>query len=329
VPRPMRTVGALAILALLLAACTASSGSPAPSADPDSSEGASIPPSDAAAASASATDPASASQSSGAAPTAERFAPDVISTDAEEYRISFSPDGGTALFARGDGFFPQTRQATIYEVTRDGQGWGEPAVAPFSGEFPDIDPWFSPDGDSVIFSSIRPVDGTSRRDAELFRVDRTESGWSDPVHLASLGSDGDELGASVASDGTIVFASDRTGTSSGWDLYVASPGEGGQFGEPEPIDALNTPGWEFNPAIAADGTALVFTSINRAGGSGLGDLFLAERQGDAWAEFGALRTNSSADEYHASWSADGVELLFVRRGGNGDLFAVPWDDARP
>jgi Tol biopolymer transport system component len=325
VPRPTHTLrGAVPVVALLLAACGSSSGSPGGSAEPPATDRASIGPSIAASASASApTEPPAI------APTAERFAPDVVSTDAEEYRISFSPDGATALFARGDGFFPQTRQATIYEVTLEDGTWSEPEVAAFSGEFPDIDPWFSPDGERVYFSSIRPVEGASRTDAELFRVDRTDSGWSDPVHLASLGSEADELGASVASDGTIVFASDRNGASTGWDLFAASADEDGQFGTPEPMGALNTPAWEFNPAISGDGSELVFTSINREGGAGLGDLFLAKRDGDGWTEVGPLRTNSAADEYHASWSADATQLLFVRRTGQGDLFAVRWDDARP
>ena len=319
--RLVRTaLGALLLAALPLTACNSSPGPSTGSAAPEPTDGPSNAPS------ASAT----AAPSASTIPLAvDRFAPGVVSTDDEEYRISFSPDGTTALFARGDGFFPQTREAAIFQSMLEDDGWTEPTVASFSGEYPDIDPWFSPDGASVYFSSIRPVDGTPRNDVELFRVDRTEAGWSDPVHLASLGSEADELGASVASDGTIVFASDRNGSSTGWDLFTAGVGPDGSHGEPEEIGQLNTPGWEFNPAISADGSAMVFTSIGRDGGSGLGDLFLADRAGDAWTEIGPLRTNSGADEYHASWSADGSRLYFVRRAGNGDLFAVSWDEAAP
>jgi Tol biopolymer transport system component len=321
VSRSARTaLGALLLAALPLAACSSAPRSTPGSVIPDPSEGVSVAPS---------TSTATAPDESGAPLAIERFAADVVSTDDEEYRISFAADGTTALFARGDGFFPQTRDATIYETRRDGETWTEPSVASFSGAFPDIDPWFSPDGTSVYFSSIRPVDGTPRDDAELFRVDRTETGWSEPVHLASLGSDGDELGASVSSDGTIVFASDRNGSSSGWDLFAAAPGADGSYGEPEEISQLNTANWEFNPAVSADGSLMVFTSIGRDGGSGLGDLFLAERNGGAWSEVGPLRTNSGADEYHASWSADERELLFVRRAGDGDLFTVSWEAAVP
>jgi Tol biopolymer transport system component len=252
----------------------------------------------------------------------------VISTDDEEYRISFTADGLRAYFARSSAFFPQARQATIYESTWVDGAWTEPVVVTFSGTHPDIDPWVAPDGQSLVFSSIRPTGGESRRDAELFRVDRVGDGWSDPVHLAELGSASDELGATVAGDGTIVFASDRPGGSGGWDLFAASPTDEG-YAEPEPIRALNSPIWEFNPAIDASGGTLVFTSIGRDGGSGLGDLFVATRSGSGWSEARPLTVNTSADEYHPSLAPDGRTLYFVRRTTQGDLVSAPWAEAAP
>lgn len=257
------------------------------------------------------------------APPAAVFEEGVVSTRAEEWRISFTPDGGTAYFARSEGFFPQTRDATIMETTLIDGTWSEPVVAPFSGEFPDIDPWVSPDGARIYFSSIRPVDGEPRRDAELFRVDREADGWSEPVHLAALGSELDELGLSVAADGSAIFASDRPGGEGGWDLYAAVT-DSDTFAAPEPVAELNSPIWEFNPAVDATGTTLIFTSINRPGGVGLGDLFASARDGDAWSEAKPLSLNTLADEYHASLSPDGSTLYFVRRSGAGDLYEIDW-----
>lgn len=251
----------------------------------------------------------------------------ILSTDDEEYRIAFAPDGQTAYFARGAGFFPQSREATIYEATLVDGEWTDPTVAAFSGTYPDLDPWVSPDGTSVYFSSIRPVGDEERTDVELFRVDRVEGGWSEPVHLAPLGSESDELGASLSDDGTLWFASDRTGGSGGWDLYRAAP-SGDGFGTPEPIGGINSSVWEFNPAIDAAGTTIVFTSISRPGGSGLGDLFVSTFDGDNWAEALPLAINTPADEYHPSRSPDGETLFFVRRTTDGDLYEVPWSAAQ-
>jgi len=268
--------------------------------------------------------PSASAEAPGAAAV---FAEGVISTEDEEWRISFTPDGETAYFARSDGFFPQTRNATIMETSLVDGEWSEPVVAPFSGEFPDIDPWVSPDGESLYFSSIRPVNGEPREDVELFRVDRDGDGWSEPVHLAELGSEVDELGLSVSGDGTAIFASDRS-EGGDWDLFSATP-EGDGFAEPGLIEELNSDVWEFNPAIDARGTILLFTSISRPGGSGLGDLFVAARDGGAWSEPLPLPVNGRADEYHPSLSPDGATLYFVRRLGDGDILEVDWDAVDP
>ena len=316
----MRRSAAVAgsLLVVVLSACSGTGASPSAStaapASPEPTEA--VPP--------------SASAGASEAITAEPLvmAEGIISTDAEEYRISFTPDGATAYFGRGDGFFPQTRDATIYETRLEDGEWTEPEVASFSGEYADIDPWVSPDGTYLLFSSIRPVGDETRRDVELFRVNREGDGWGEPIHLESLGSDGDELGASVAEDGTLIVASDRSGGVGGWDLYIATA-DGDTWSEPTLVEDLSSPIWEFNPSINAAGDRLVFTSINREGGIGLGDLFVSARAGDTWEEARPLTLNSAADEYHPSLSPDGATLYFVRRTVDGDLFEIAWSEVDP
>ena len=299
----------------LLAACSQASAPPATPSEAATSAGESAAP--------SASNP-DASESATAVGEPAVFEPETISTDAEEYRISFTPDGSTAYFARGDGFFPQSRRATIMESQLVDGAWSEPVVASFSGSYPDIDPWVSPDGESIYFSSIRPVNGEERPDAEVWRVDRDGEGWGEPVHIAAVGSDGDELGASVSADGLMWFASDRPGGAGGWDLYT-SESSGGEFAEPVPAEEFNSAIWEFNPAIDAEGSRLLFTSIGRDGSSGLGDLYHATYDGDDWSAAQPVPINSSADEYHASLSPDGATLFFVKRLGQGDIYSVEWE----
>ena len=308
----------VAITALWITGCAAGT----PGGSPGASASASPPSTYAAAPSTTESGSATAPASAAARIEATPFAPGVVSTGAEEYRISFAPDGQTAYFARGDGFFPQSGDATIFETRLVDGEWSDPAVASFSGTYPDIDPWVSPDGNSVYFSSIRPVGGETRNDADVWRVDRAGDAWGDPVHLAAVSSELDELGASVTAGGVLWFASERPGGAGGWDLYTAEPAGDGGFSEPQPVAAVNSPIWEFNPAISADGTLLVFTSINRGGGSGLGDLFESRLVDGAWSEPRPLPVNTSADEYHASFSADGAQLYFVRRAVDGDIYVV-------
>lgn len=253
------------------------------------------------------------------------FAPGVISTeDAHEWHVTFTPDGATAYFARSDRFFPQSRQATIMVSTLEDGAWTMPEVASFSGEFSDIDPSISPDGLRLFFSSIRPVEGAERRDLDVWMVERTDSGWGDPIHLgAEVNSDSDELYPSVASDGTLYFASDRQGGAGGWDIYRSTPSEVATYGPAENLGVpINTSAWEYNPTISADGTLLLFASLNRPGGAGAGDIFVSEGVDGRWRPARSLGNpvNTGADEYHPSLSPDDQRLYFVRNTGNGDLY---------
>lgn len=269
----------------------------------------------------------------GPAETPAVFAPGRISTDAEEYRITFTPDGRTAYFARGEKFFPASRRATIMVSHLRAGRWSAPQVAPFSGTYSDIDPFISPDGSKLYFSSIRPVGGAPRKDLDLWVVERTKGGWGEPRHLGgAVNSEADELYPSVAADGTLYFGSERKGGAGGWDIYRSKPTRGGAYTQVENLgDGVNTQGWEFNPTVSRDGKLLVFTSLNRAGGEGLGDLYLSRSGPGGWSPARSLGAvvNTKADEYHPSFSPDGRHLFFVRRPAGertptGDIYRVGW-----
>jgi hypothetical protein len=258
--------------------------------------------------------------------TARVFAADVISDAREQWRITFTPDGKTAYFTSSADFFPLTRQATIYVSHLEHGAWTTPAVAPFSGQYPDIDPFLAPNGERLYFSSIRPVDGVQRDDLEIWYVERTADGWGAPVHLGpEVNSPADELYPSADARGTLYFASGPYRPLEGlhWDIYRAErAGDGFAPREALPA-AVNTspvPGgglqdaWDFNPEISVDGKTLVFTSL-RPGGYGLGDLYVSNLERGEWTparNLGPL-VNTTSDEYHPTLSRDGRELFFVRR----------------
>ena len=266
------------------------------------------------------------------------FAPGSISDAREQWRITFTADGLTAYFAGSEQFFPISRKATIYtSAFRDGV-WTAPVVAPFSGTHSDIDPFITPDGQRLYFSSIRPINGKTRGDIDIWMVERTAQGWSDPVPLGpEVNSPDDELYPSGSADGTIYFASGPPAPASGkhYDIYRARRAGSG-FSKREALGpAINTtptatdPGpqaaWEFNPDVSSDGTLLVFTSL-RPGGHGLGDLYASRFVGGEWtaAENLGPAVNTAADEYHPTLSRDRKQLYFVRRGpAPGDFYVVP------
>ncbi|MCW6005857.1 hypothetical protein K1W54_14900 [Micromonospora sp. CPCC 205371] len=263
------------------------------------------------------------------------LAPGVISSDQEEWRISFTPDGRTAYFGRGADFFPVSRQATIVVSHATGSGWSTPRTASFSGQHPDIDPFVTADGRRLFWSSIRPVDGQARADADLWMVDRRRDGrWGEPRHLgAAVNSPADELYPTVTADGTLYFASDRAGGLGGWDIYRSRPGHDGRYGPAENLGSpVNTDGWEFNPLVV--GPLLVFTGLNRAGGYGAGDLWYSVAAGGAWSTPRNLgpTVNTALDEYHPSVSPSFDRLYFVRHNYDpwvpGDIYTVRTRDLR-
>lgn len=267
------------------------------------------------------------------------FAPGIVSTAKEEYRITFTRDGKTAYFGRADAFFPASRQSWIYETHRVGGEWSTPVVASFSGRYSDIDPFVSPDGRRLFFSSIRPVDGVTRADADVWMVERTASGWSEPVNLGPVvNSPDDDLYPSVDARGTLYFAStrphapDRPGKWSVWQFRRAAgayqPGVrlGGGVNSDDPAI------WEFNPAISVNGRTLVFTRLDLrdAVGTDFGELQLSRFRRGEWTAARNLGApvNTALDEFHPSFSANGQTLFFVRRDplsptAQGDLYSVP------
>ena len=271
-----------------------------------------------------------------AADIAQIFSDGVISDANEQWRITFTADGKTAYFAESAEFFPFTRQATIYASTYVDGKWSTPVVAPFSGTYSDIDPFISPNGQRLYFSSIRPVAGVLRGDIDLWMVERTRAGWSDPIHLGpAVNSEADELYPSASADGTLYFASgpSRPEQGANFDIYSATRAGDG-FAPRKPLGSgVNTApaagdtnlqaAWEFNPEVLTDGKTLVFTSL-RPGGFGLGDLYVSYLEGGVWTAARNLgpRVNTASDEYHPTLSRDRRDLYFVRRMDKGNFYRI-------
>jgi Tol biopolymer transport system component len=214
----------------------------------------------------------------------------------------------------------------IWTARRAGSSW-KAKRADFSTGFSDGDPFVSHDGKQIFFASVRPV-GRPRKDFDIYVVDRTATGYGAARNLGgAINSPEDELYPSMAGDGTLYFASERSGT---WKTYRAKRAADGSYPTAELLpETVNSPGaWNFNPYISKDGRTLIFTS-QRKGGAGKGDIWVAKM--GASGEFEAARNlgaavNTSEDEFHATLSPDKRALFFVRRasspGANADLYWI-------
>jgi peptidoglycan/xylan/chitin deacetylase (PgdA/CDA1 family) len=261
----------------------------------------------------------------GAASAPRLFAEGVVNTNADEYGPAFTPDGRTVYFARRSA---DRKMEHIYFSRFDGGRWAEPQVAPFSGKYFDKEPFITPDGAKLFFSSTRPVDPSAqgRGDFNLWVVERTTAAaaggnWGDARPLgAEINSDTYDNYPSVAANGNLYFSSTRAGGQGSNDLYRARLVVG-RYIPAENLAGLNTPQSDADPYIAPDESYIIF-STTRTGSYGEGDLYISFNISDMWTtprNFGA-KINSQTYEYTPLVSPDGKYLFFSR--GWGDIYQM-------
>lgn len=180
-----------------------------------------------------------------------------------------------------------------------------------------------PDG-RVIYGRAHDA---SRTTLVVFDPERRDV---EPVALA-IGSSGHDFAACLDEHGDLWFASDRDGGAGGFDLWrAASLGDGG-FAAPTPLPAtVNTPADEVDPAIASDGTTLVFA--RRVPDEKRTQLFVASLDTDVPAR--TLWPGDDRDPFaklslvldrEPAFARDGTFLFFVREetGRGKRVLGVP------
>jgi hypothetical protein len=160
----------------------------------------------------------------------EIFALGIVSTAQGEFNAAFSPDGKEFYFSVNEPGGRETMKFMVWENDR----WTHPQPASFVCPQNDCDPIFSHDGTRLYFISTRPKKDRGRsRDWDIWYVERTDEGWSEPINIGPpVNSDGDEYYVSLTNDGTIYFASNRAGGLGSFDIY-RSPLMDGRHAKPE------------------------------------------------------------------------------------------------
>ena len=78
------------------------------------------------------------------------------------------------------------RRVRIFETHFVDNDWTKPEPVSFNSAYNDYQPVLSPNGDHLIFNSIRPIPGsTDEALLNLWLVTRTEAGWGEPVPAIS------------------------------------------------------------------------------------------------------------------------------------------------
>jgi Tol biopolymer transport system component len=236
------------------------------------------------------------------------FAPGIVSTADGEFAPTFSPDGKTVYFTGGPTY--------IYFSKFESGQWTKPVIASFSGQWKDMDPFMSPDGKKLFFSSYRPYDGTTTTQlkfAHIWYVERINGeDWSKPNHIeAPINLPGiNNYAPAVSRTGALYFYSpnrdlnNKSSYSSNW--------LNNHFTEPV-IVPVEGNGGVHDPYISPDERFLVFASG--------GQLYITFKNKGNWSERHLLdkQVNDNSKNSSPCISPDGKFLYYSSSRENGIL----------
>lgn len=198
-------------------------------------------------------------------------------------------------------------------------GWSPAEVVHFSGQYRDIEPSFSPDGNHLYFASNRPLDPATQapKDYDIWMVHRNNPSekWSEPENPGQpVNSEQDEYYPSITNSGNLYFTSTLQASKGREDIFVCKF-EAGKYLPAESLStSVNTAAYEFNAWVAPDESLIIFSSYGREDGNGGGDLYYSTRDDyGQWRpslNFG-LPINSSKLDYCPFYDLNTQTLYFT------------------
>lgn len=210
-----------------------------------------------------------------------------ISTDADEYLGTLSPDGEHFYFTRrksvvDDSPFSHgekvSKEFFSYSDKKNGHfGAGDPLPHPFNQSLSEGSPTINITNDMLIFTKLVSTSGYHNYD--LYYSEFIDGEWTEPKSLGPNINRPDswESQASLSSDGKVLFfASDRPGTYGGSDIWYSQRNSDGTWRKPVNLGpTINTPENERSPFLHTDSKTLYFSSSGHDGMGGQ-DIFFSK-----------------------------------------------------
>jgi outer membrane protein OmpA-like peptidoglycan-associated protein len=194
--------------------------------------------------------------------------------------VTFSPDGKTMIFAKGNsgkrkGTNP-TKDVDLYITRFRNNTWTEPQPINInSPDFWDSSPAFGPDGKTLYFASTRTTTGKNKLGyggTDIYSAVMDSRGRFSRVRNMGpqVNTPGNELFPYIADDGKLYFASDGHPGYGGLDLFVVKRANGKtvieNLGQP-----MNSPADDFGIFLFRPDRG--FYTSNRDGGKGDDDIY--------------------------------------------------------
>ncbi|MFC1565033.1 hypothetical protein ACFL6G_08865 [candidate division KSB1 bacterium] len=241
----------------------------------------------------------------------EIFAPGIVTTDKFESAITVSPDLKEVYFIRKSLKIADNR---IWYSRIEDEKLSIPQKAPFTYECLEGNPCFTRDGKRLYYVSQRPVpdqDSTSVW-GNIWFVDKTKDGWSEPVYLDSPINDLGPHYLSIDNEGTLYF-----GSATQKCVYYAKLKDSGYPEAARMPEEINYLKGASHPGIAPDGSYLMVDYYWMENDSLKGSLFISFKKPDgSWTKAVDMReTLKITDSYiwaSAMVTPDG-KYIFIER----------------
>ncbi len=188
------------------------------------------------------------------------FARDIVTGQREgsnHSSVSISPDGKEMYWQL---------HSQIWTSKLENNKWTMPEVLPFSktikGIYMDDAPFVSPDNKKMFFVSKRPIGTADTQKENIWYVERTSTGWSDPIPVNSeVNSIQIHWQVSVSNNGALYFAGNKPDGFGGYDIYYSRLIDG-KYAEPINLGLqFNSKFDEFSPFIAPDETYIIYSRL--------------------------------------------------------------------
>ena len=218
--------------------------------------------------------------------TVKPFLPEIVSQFPNVRDIAISPNWKDIMFSAQS---VMGNVSTIITIRKNENEWSSPKVASFSGQYFDLEPFFSRDGLKLYFVSSRPLDNSSAeaKDFDIWYVERqtVNDNWSEPKNLGSpINTEHDEFYPSISENGNFYFTRDNPELKRKDDIYI-SEFKNEIYTEPKALlDTINSFGYEYNAFIAPDESYLIYGCYNRKDGFGSGDLYISHKTENGWTQ---------------------------------------------
>jgi hypothetical protein len=192
-------------------------------------------------------------------------------------------------------------------------GWTSPTLAPFAANYFEFEPFITPDGKKLFFGSERPFPGKRIDDTPIWVVERTVSGWSDPVKMEAPINDIPAMYISVTNDGSLYFTS--------YGMILKSKYVNGKYEQPEKVpQEINFSKGVAHSYIAPDESYILYDyqpPLSPGKPRGKRAIYINFREkNNSWSKAKKLpeSINAVGTEMCPYVSPDGKYLFFCRQG---------------